>query len=68
MLNGTSQSRSATACNDNGALPFALRRAEPPKTVLTIAGRVCETVLLSYVAKGCMIVSAQGRRAVLSAA
>jgi hypothetical protein len=68
MLNRMSQSSSTAACNDNGALPFALRRAGPPKTVLTIAGRVCETVLLSYVAKGCMIVSAQGRRAALIAA
>jgi hypothetical protein len=62
MLNEMSQSRS-TACNDNGALSFALRRAGSPQAVLTIAGRVCETILLSYVAKGCMIVSAQGRRA-----
>jgi hypothetical protein len=57
MLDRMSQSSKAAACNDNGALPFVPRRAGPPKSVITIAGRVCETVLLSYVTKGAIIVS-----------
>ena len=57
MLDRMSQSSKAAACNENGALPFSLRRGGPPKSVITIAGRACETVLLSYVAKGVMIVS-----------
>jgi hypothetical protein len=68
MLDRTSQKSKASACNDNGALGFALRRAGPPKNVLTIAGRVCETVLLSYVANGSMIMSGQRRRSALQAA
>ncbi len=68
MLDRMSRVSNAMACNDNGSLALALRRGGPPKTVLTIAGRVFETVLLSYVAKGSMIVSGQCRESALRAA
>jgi hypothetical protein len=57
MLDRMSQNTKAPACDDNGASPLALRRSGPPRTVLTVAGRTCQAVLLSYVAKGVMIVS-----------
>jgi hypothetical protein len=68
MLDRMAQNYKPAACNDNGALHLALRRAGPPKTVLTIAGRVCEAVLLSYVADGVMIVSDRSKLAPLIAA
>ena len=68
MFDGTSQNSKASACNDNGALGFALRRGRSPTTVLTIAGRVCETVLLSYVASGSLIMSGQRRQSAVQAA
>jgi hypothetical protein len=68
MFDGTSQNSKASACNDNGALGFALRRGGQPKSVLTIAERVCESVLLSYVASGSMILSGQHLRSARRAA
>ena len=55
---GRFEKAQSTACNDNGAR--ALIR-QPPRSVLTIARKACGSVLLSYVAGGCMIVARADR-------
>jgi hypothetical protein len=46
----------ADACNDNGPIPFLAARSAP-RGVLTVAGYVCDSVSVSYVASGCMLIT-----------
>lgn len=58
----------STACNDNGLAAVLGGRAVAPSGILTAAVKVCEMVLLSYVAQGSMIVMRADRRRIATAA
>lgn len=58
----------STACNDNGQAALLGGRSVAPLGVLTAATRVCERVLLSYVARGSMIVMRADRVPMATAA
>jgi hypothetical protein len=47
----------ASACNDNGLVAI-VPRGVAPRDVLAVAKRVCGLVALSYVADGCLLVTA----------
>ncbi|MBM0207201.1 hypothetical protein JNW90_32585 [Micromonospora sp. STR1s_5] len=50
----------ADACNDNGPIPLLAARSAP-RSVLTVAGHVCGSVSLSYVASGCMLITGSAK-------
>jgi len=56
MPQGFAKPTKAGACNDNGVAAMIGGTAVAPRGVLTAAARACERVLLSYVARGSMIV------------
>ena len=67
MTDRMSQTVKASACNDNGTASVLGGRVAP-RGVLTAAVRACELVLLSYVARGSMIVMRADSRIFATAA
>lgn len=57
----------APACNDNGLVAIVPRGAAP-RDVLAVAKRVCGLVALTYVADGCLLVTAHHQPCRTSAA
>ena len=62
MPYGSTKATKAGACNDNGVAALIGGTAVAPRGVLTAAARACERVLLSYVARGSMIVMRADRK------
>lgn len=50
----------AGACNDNGVILLAAR-GNPPRDALTVARRIGGPIALSYLASGCMLITAPSR-------
>ncbi|MDB5511766.1 MAG: hypothetical protein JWR08_1249 [Enterovirga sp.] len=68
MPNRTAQVPKGIACNDNGPYIAIRHGAAGRGNVLAVAGTLCEAVLLSYVARGSMIVGRTDRGLVVTGA